>query len=74
MRFNPKETWKSFKILSGSEISHHKNTTIIKIQIIDGSTATTDTYNASVLGPHFAKNNYSDLPIDCYVVEEVRQI
>ena len=55
MRFNPKEAWKSVKIISGGETSHHKNPTVMSMRLPDGSNATTDAWNTSVLGSHFDK-------------------
>ena len=69
MRFNPKEAWKSVKIFSGGDTSHHKNPTSMSMQLPNGSTTAMDAENASVIGPHFAKVFCSDIQIDCYALE-----
>ena len=73
MRFNPKEEWKSSKLLSGGEASYHKKSTIMSIQLPDGNTTITDAGNVSVLGPHFAKFFCVNLPVDLFALYEVRQ-
>ena len=62
MRSNTKEALQSVKTLYCGETSHHKNITIMMMQLPNGSTATTDTDNALVLVPHFAKVFFCQSP------------
>ena len=73
MRFNTKEAWKSVKIISGGETSHHENPTITRMRLPDGNTAKTDAQNAYVLGPQFSKVFCADRPIGWSALDEVRQ-
>ena len=73
MRFNPKEAWNSAKIIYVGEKSHQKHSTIMSMLLLYGNTAITDVENASVLGPHFSRIFCTDLPVDWYTLEEVRQ-
>ena len=73
MRCNPKEAWKSVKIIYGGDTSHLKNTTIMRMRLPDGNTATTNADNASVLGPHFAKVFLANHPVKWSKLEEVIQ-
>ena len=64
MCFNPKEAWKSVKILSGGETSHHQNPTIVRMRLNNGNTTTMDAENASVIGPHCSKVFGVNRPVD----------
>ena len=46
MRFNAKDSWKSVKILSSGETSHHKNLNIMGMLPPGGNTATMDAENS----------------------------
>ena len=69
----PCDAWKIVKILSSGETIHHENSTIIRMWLPDGITATTDADNYLLLGPHFAKVFCTDRPIDWSALEEVIQ-
>ena len=55
MRFNPTEAWESVNILSGGETTHNENITIIRIQLPNENSATTDKENVLVLRLNFIK-------------------
>ena len=74
MCLNTEEAWKSDKILYGGETSRYKNLTIMRMRLPDGSNATTDAENSTVLAPHFAKVFCANRPIDWSELEEAIQI
>ena len=55
MRFTPKDTWASVKVLSGGMKSHHKKPTVMQLKLTNGKLATIDAENVSVMGPHLEK-------------------
>ena len=73
MWFNTKEVWNSVKIIYGGDTSHHRNLTIVRMQLPDGNTAITDNKNASLLGPQFAKVFCTDFPVEWSALDEARQ-
>ena len=74
MSFNPKDAWKSVKILYAGKTSHHKHPTIMMMWLTDRNTTTTDADNSLVLGPYFAKVFCANLTFDWSILTEVRQI
>ena len=55
MRFNPKTSWESVKVLAGGMTSNHKTPTVMRLMLPTGTLASTDADNASVMGLHFEK-------------------
>ena len=64
MRFNPKTVWESVKVLAGGMASHHKAPAVMRIKLRNGKLASTDSENASIMGPHFEKVYTNHRPID----------
>ena len=73
MRFNHREAWDSVKSIYCGEKIHHKNPTIMSIQLPYGNIATTDADNASVLVTHFDQLFFAYCPVDWSALEEVIQ-
>ena len=73
MRFDPKEAWRSVKILAGGLTSHHEKLTVMRMRLPNGDLATTDAKNASVLGPHFARVFQAKRPVDFTVLRGILQ-
>ena len=73
MRFNPKESWESVRVLSGGDTSHHASPTVIRMRLPNGKLATTDAEKASVLGPHFHRVLNNHRPIYWPVLDKIKQ-
>ena len=53
VRFTPKGAWKGVKILVGGKESNHIKPFVMRLRLPDGTLASTDEHNASVMGPYF---------------------
>ena len=72
MRFNPKETWQSVRVLSGGATSHHASPTVMRMQLPNGELPTTDAENASAFGSHFHRVFNNHIPIDWPVIDKIK--
>ena len=64
MKLNPKDFWKSIRVLDGGDMSHHAFPTIIRMRLPYGELTTTDAENASLFGPHFHRVFNNHIPIN----------
>jgi hypothetical protein len=66
MNFNPADAWKAIDTIKLAMKSHHKKTTTFAFRKADGSLATTDKENISILETHFNKvfNNHKNVNFD----------
>ena len=71
MRFTPKQAWKEVRVLVGGRESHHIKPVVMRMRLPNGTLATTDTGNASVLAPHFDRVYTADRPVTWEVLSDI---
>ena len=55
MKFTPIQAYKAVQVLVGGRESHHIKSVVMRMRLPDGTLATIDARNASVLAPHFER-------------------
>eukprot|EP00978_Attheya_sp_CCMP212_P018863 scaffold52116_cov40-Attheya_sp.AAC.1 len=73
MKHDPKQAWKSIRLIQKGISSHHEEPRIMKMKMPNGETATNDKENADVFEPHFEKVFNNVQPTDETVLEEIEQ-
>ena len=71
MRFTPKQAWKAVRVLVGGRESHHVKPVVMRMRLPNGTLASTDAENASVLAPHFEKVYTADRPVTWDVISDI---
>ena len=71
MKFTPKQAWKAVRVLVGGRESHHLKPVVMRMRLTDGTLATTDSENASILAPHFERIYTRDRPITWEALDDI---
>ena len=71
MKFTPKQAWKAVQMLVVYREIHHVKPEVMRMRPPDGTLATTDAGNASVLAPHFERVYTRDRPITWEALDNI---
>ena len=73
MRYKPKGSWESVRVISGGDTSHHTSPTVMWMWPPNRELETTDTENVSVFGPRFQRVFNNHIPIYWSMLENIKQ-
>ena len=71
INFIPKQAWKAVQVLVGGRESHHVKPVVMRMRLPDGTLATTDAGNSSVLAPNLERVYTRDRPITWEALDDI---